>query len=256
MVLLTCSLLLSVATAALKTHEDDPAFVAGLSLFEDFEYEKATFRFEEALAVSGRSRVDQATILIRLGMTWAELRREAKANDAFVRALEADPYAALPADASPKIKGMLDTARATVRESRASSPPDEKLAKTDNEDSPPRAAAEETATPNPEAPGVTASTANEASRKADAPANGLPWLLISGGAIVGIGVLGSAIGGALWGAGLALREVGNGQAFQSDALAYDLPAQAGQYAGQGVLAVGVVALVVGGGVSLVSFALE
>jgi tetratricopeptide (TPR) repeat protein len=230
---------------------EDPAYTTGLTLFEDFEYEKAVFRFQEALEVKDRSAADRATILIRLGMTWAELRRNDKATARFKEALLLDPLAALPPDASPKIKEMLDGARRQLREEASAAPADPAPADT-GEVLQPEALAAPEAAPDSKLP----ETAPTDAPPEAAEAGGLPWLMISGGSVVGIGVVGALLGGALWAGGLGLRQVGSGQAFQSDAVALDLPARAGQIAGQVVLGVGVVALLAGGAVVLTAVVVE
>jgi tetratricopeptide (TPR) repeat protein len=230
------------ASAAAPPLAEDPAYTAGLALFEDFEYEKAVFRFQEALEVEDRSTADRATILIRLGMTWAELRRDDKAAARFKEALALDPLAALPADAAPKIKEMLDDARRQLREEQAAT----------------RVEPEPTPTPEP-TPAPDSKLPDTAPLESVPEAShdgGLPWLMISGGAIVGVGVVGALLGGALWAGGLGLRQVGSTQAYQSDAVALDLPARAGQIGGQVVLGVGVLALLAGGAVVLTGVVVE
>jgi tetratricopeptide (TPR) repeat protein len=247
---LALTLLLGLSAAPPPLAED-PAYTTGLTLFEDFEYEKAVFRFQEALEVKDRSAADRATILIRLGMTWAELRRNDKATARFKEALLLDPLAALPPDASPKIKEMLDGARRQLREEASAAPADPAPADT-GEVLQPEALAAPEAAPDSKLP----ETAPTDAPPEAAEAGGLPWLMISGGSVVGIGVVGALLGGALWAGGLGLRQVGSGQAFQSDAVALDLPARAGQIAGQVVLGVGVVALLAGGAVVLTAVVVE
>ena len=94
---------------------EDSAYQEGMRLYEDFEYERAVFRFKEALRVKDRTAADRAVVGLRLGMTYAELRDDQGALEAFENALTEDPLLVLPSDASPKIKAMLDEARQSLR---------------------------------------------------------------------------------------------------------------------------------------------
>ena len=127
--MLTASLaVLFSLVAAPPPLSEDPAYQEGMRLYDAFEYERAIFRFKEALRIEERSDSDRATIYLRLGMTYAELRDDESAMEAFMNALEADPLLVLPDEAAPKIKALLDDARRAVRKkretaARASQPP-------------------------------------------------------------------------------------------------------------------------------------
>ncbi len=207
---------------------DDPAYSEGMRLYEDFEYERAVFRFKEALRFKDRSNSDQAVIGLRLGMTYAELRDDQGALDAFEAALTEDPLLVLPPDASPKIKDMLDKARQAVREKRsagkiplpvataptkgpASSKPAAQLENLPPAEKPsvvqagavPQAppAAPESTRASGVSPAPAAAQPQSSAPVADVPVveesegGGLPWLMISG---AGVGVVGAValVGGA------------------------------------------------------------
>ena len=104
---------------------EDSAYQEGMRLYEDFEYERAVFRFKEALRVKDRTAADRAVVGLRLGMTYAELRDDQGALEAFENALTEDPLLVLPSDASPKIKALLDEARQSLRTKKKNQPPPE-----------------------------------------------------------------------------------------------------------------------------------
>lgn len=238
--------------------EEDPAYSEGMRLFEDFEYEKAVFRFKDALRVEDRSPAEKATVLIRLGMTYAELRDEASARESFLEALQADPLAVLPADASPKIKTLLDEARAELRQARAAG-----AAPAGSGAGTPAASPGASPGPSPGGAPSTAAAPDEAppadALPDDAPKvdeGGMPWILIGGAAVAGVGLLVGLVGGAAWGAGAGLALYANGLEYQDEAAPFALPSQIAQYAGQAALAVGVLVIVAGGAVAGASFLLE
>jgi hypothetical protein len=210
--------------------DDDPAYKEGMRLYEDFEYERAVFRFKEALRVKDRTNSDRAVIGLRLGMTYAELRDDQGALDAFEAALTEDPLLVLPSDASPKIKDMLDQARQAVRGKRGTGktpppvtsppvkPPAGAKSPSKLENLPPagKPSAVKAGTP-PSKPPATAVTQAPTAPAAAAPAaksetaiepvpevavqeevtedGGLPLLMISGATVGVLGVVGLVAGG-------------------------------------------------------------
>src|SRR5687768_16430039 len=95
--------------------ESDPELKKGQELMEAFEYEKAAVVFDALSKRPGLVDADKAVALVWLGLAAAELRDTARASVAFEEAVTADPLISLPRDASPKIKTLLDDARARVR---------------------------------------------------------------------------------------------------------------------------------------------
>ncbi len=226
---------------------DDVSYQEGLRLYEDFEYEKAVFRFKAALRVPDRSDADQATVLIRLGMTYAELRDVASAAEAFDQAVAKDPLASLPLDASPKIQLLLDEARQRARQKRqaeaATPPPPPDPAGPADDGAP----APDEIMNEPQGPGPTPA--------ADAD-DGMPLLLIGGAATAGLGVAAALVGAGLWGGGVGLASWASGQTYQDQANAYALPSAALQVGGQAALGVGAVVLLGGAALAVVGVLVE
>jgi tetratricopeptide (TPR) repeat protein len=113
--------LLAVLTAQ-SPLPDDAAFNEGLRLLEDFEYEKAIFRFREAVRDESKTPKQKAICHIYIGLTLAELREDDAAGEAFDDAIRNDPLVTLPPDASPKVKDLLEGARRRMAEEAAAAP--------------------------------------------------------------------------------------------------------------------------------------
>ena len=207
--------MLAFVLALAMAIDSDPQFREAQKHVDAFEYDKAAALFEEIAKRSSLTGSDRAQVLIWLGLTYAELRDEARASIVFEDAVSADPLIVLPRDASPKIKSLLEDARARVRlrPKQQQPPPEEK-----KEPPPPPPP------PPPEQSG------------------GMGPVAI-GTAIVG-GVVALA-GGTTWGIGLALRQQAEEEPFQSEASKLRDQSLATQIGGQIATGVGAVALAVG-----------
>lgn len=222
---------------------EDVAFQEGVTLYEDFEYEKSVFRFKQALRVEDRAPKDKATIAIRLGMTYAELRDLTAAAAAFDTAIENDPLVTLPLDAPPKIQRMVDKARVRARDKppvvETPAPDETPLVDTAPMEPDPTSAVEEP---------VTGGTPPDD--------GGLPWILIGGGGVAVAGLVIALLGAAAWGGGVGLAAYASSQNFQDEAASLALPSSIGQIGGQVALGAGAVVLVVGAAVAVVGLVLE
>ncbi|MBM4281594.1 MAG: hypothetical protein FJ137_12820 [Deltaproteobacteria bacterium] len=98
--------------------DDNLAFQEGKRLSEQFEYEKAVFRFREA-ARDESLGVERATALVWLGLTYAKIGEQGAADEAFLQAVRLDPLVALPPSTPPKILEALEGARRRLRDSSA-----------------------------------------------------------------------------------------------------------------------------------------
>jgi hypothetical protein len=96
--------------------DDNLAFQEGKRLSEQFEYEKAIFRFREA-ARDESLGVERATALVWLGLTYAKIGEQGAADEAFLQAVRLDPLVALPPSTPPKILEALEGARRRLRDS-------------------------------------------------------------------------------------------------------------------------------------------
>jgi tetratricopeptide (TPR) repeat protein len=179
------------------------AFQEGMRLSEQFEYEKAIFRFREA-ARDESLGVDRATVLVWLGLTYAKVGEQQAADDAFVDAVRIDPLVALPPSTPPKILEALEGARRRVRDERAkaatAAPPP-----TTTPTPPP------TTTPTTPPPATTtATTAPAATMQESVPApaattttttaTSFPSVAVGGAGLLGLGAVvvgGGAVLGAL-----------------------------------------------------------
>lgn len=215
--LCACALALFVAGAI----ESDPELKKGQELMEAFEYEKAAVVFDTVAKRPGLTDADKAVALVWLGLAAAELRDTARASVAFEEAVTADPLISLPRDASPKIKTLLDDARARVRLKASTSPkpPDATKPPDTPQDPPP-----------PTGP---------------PPAEGSGLMPIAIGTLVVGGVVAVA-GGAIWGVGLALNQQAVDEPFQSKAAELRDQSIAAQVGGQVTLGIGALALIAGG----------
>jgi hypothetical protein len=212
---------------------DDAIYQEGIRLYEDFEYERAVFRFEEALRDDTRAPADRATIHVRLGMTRAELRDDVRARQSFEDALLLDPYVTLPADASPKIRTLLDEARVQVRDVRAH---------------PTTVAAPAPATPVDPVPAVpTPAVEQRQPQTKDAVDDGSSVLLYTGASLLGVGALAFAVAVGTWGAGTGIALYASTLTYQDEAGALVMPSLVGQIGGQVVL--GLAAVIVAAGVA-------
>lgn len=230
------SVLAGASLAGATPLPGDVAFNEGLQLLEDFEYEKAIFRFREAVRDPTKTPEQRAICHIYVGVTLAELREDADAIAAFEEAVKADPAATLPLDASPKVKEMLRTARANVAAAGAPVPGAEPTpALGDDADR-----LEDQAPPSGEdiAPPPTSD-------------GGGVIFLASGGALAGAGVLALAGAGGLFVLALNLNQQAQDAEFADDAAAARDSSLVSQI-GAGAL-VGTGALLVAGGAALLVF---
>jgi hypothetical protein len=213
--LCACALALFVVGAI----ESDPELKKGQELMEAFEYEKAAVVFDAVSKRPGLVDADKAVALVWLGLAAAELRDTARASVAFEEAVTADPLISLPRDASPKIKTLLDDARARVRLKSTAKPPEETKPPDNTVEPPP-----------PTGP---------------PPSEGSGLMPVAIGTLVVGGVVAVA-GGAIWGLGLALNQQAVDEPFQSRAAELRDQSIAAQIGGQVTLGVGALALIAGG----------
>jgi tetratricopeptide (TPR) repeat protein len=246
--LLSAVLSLLLSTSPL---EGNIAFQEGRRLADEFEYEKAIFRFREA-ARDESLGIDRATALVWLGLTYAKIGEQKAADDAFLEAVRIDPLVALPPSTPPKILEALEAARRKLRDERAAAAATTTAVAptttTTTTTVPPTAAAT-TTTPTTT---TTTTTTTEPASAAEPPAvRGPPLLSIGGGALTGLGAV-IVGGGAVVGA-LAARSADDARAatFQDERQRLNDDA-----AGQALVAnvcfgVGA-AVIVGGGAALVA----
>jgi hypothetical protein len=193
--------MLPLFTLALLVHasplDANLAFQEGVRLSEQFEYEKAVFRFREA-ARDESLGVERATVLVWLGLTCAKVGEQQAADDAFVEAVRIDPLVALPPSTPPKILEALESARRRVRDERTKAP---------------TTTTTTTTTPPPTTTPAESASATPPARPAT-PA--LPVTAIGGAALLGVGAV--ALGGGAMLGWLALGDADAAQAasFQDD----------------------------------------
>jgi hypothetical protein len=195
--LLSAVLSLLLSTSPL---EGNIAFQEGRRLADEFEYEKAIFRFREA-ARDESLGIDRATALVWLGLTYVKIGEQKAADDAFLEAVRIDPLVALPPSTPPKILEALEAARRKLRDERAAAAAattptlPTPTTTTVTTTTPPTAATTTTTTPAATTP------TTEPSSVAEPPAlRGPPLLSIGGGALTGLGAVivgGGAVVGAL-----------------------------------------------------------
>jgi tetratricopeptide (TPR) repeat protein len=222
--------LLALTIAAQSVTIEDPAFGEAMRLVEEFEYERAVFRFREALR---HDHADDARALInlQLGMTYAELGEEPDAVERFADALALDGRVNVPNNTSPKTRDLFEQGRATLAKRRSDA---QELADL-------RAAV----------------AAAKKGKKVKAPepvkweGDDPTWSYIGAGVAV-VGAL--AVAG---GVGVQLNAVdlvnqGNAQAFQDDAAAFNDAAVQAQYVAYGLVGAGASLALIGGAIVIVS----
>jgi hypothetical protein len=213
--LLVASVLLCAAL------ESDAQFKQAQKHMDAFELEKAAALLDDISKRPALPPQDQALALVWLGIAYAELRDEARASIAFEDAITADPLIVLPKDSSPKIKALLEDARARVR------------LRTRNPEPAPAPLPTPIAAPlAPEQPAPAA-----ASGSVLFPV-GLATAIVGGAVAIG--------GGATWGVGLMLRQQAIDAEFQDDAATLNEQSGTAQLIGQVALGVGAVVAIVGG----------
>lgn len=232
--------------SAAPSLEADAEFKKGQAQVEAFEYEKAAATFDAVSKRAGLTDGDRSLALVWLGLACAELRDQARASIAFEDAVTADPLIVLPRDASPKIKALLEDARARVR-LRPKPAVTVTTAPVDNHAATTSSGASTAAT----IPTATATSSVGPPTTSGGPAQGSSLNALAIGTVVVGGVI-ALVGGSVWGLGLVLRQQAIDAPFQSDAAALRDESIATQVGGQIATGVGLVTLAAGG----VMFALE
>jgi hypothetical protein len=250
--------------------DDNLAFQEGRRLSEQFEYEKAIFRFREALRDESLGH-DRATVLVWLGLTYAKVGEQGAADDAFLEAVRIDPLVALPPSTPPKIHEALESARRRLRVERATAAATSPgTTATGAPTNPPPAGAPggstttggtASAAPMTTATTTTTTTASPTAT-APAPATTVPAeppaggsgtsLVIGGGVLVGLGVLGLGAGVGLGALAASTADEAHAALFQDDrqrlneeAAQQSLGANLGYGVGGAVAIAGLVVLTLG-----------
>jgi hypothetical protein len=210
---------------------DDKTYQDGVRLLDEFEYEAAVAKLKEAAADTTRSPVDRATVLVYLGVAYAELRDETQALKSFEDAVALHPLVVTLASraTAPPIAAVAPVATTAPPTTSAAPPP---------ASSPPKPAAQ------PSEPGGGGGVGPI-----------LLWTGVAGlaaGVVVGVAGLVALAGSG----GLIVYALSPLVPYQDDA--YELVSY-GTYsaiAGGALLALAVVALAAGGGVAGASFVVE
>jgi len=186
--------------------EDDARFSDALALYRALELEQAIVRLQEVALDEQLTPAERGRVFVWIGVSCGQVGDLDKARRAFERAVAADPAAALEVDVSPKVRELLDAARAeapprVVEPSVAPATPPEPSERPDD-----KGPAVERPTPSPADGAATVTTATTATtatagaaraeRDEEAPA---PWLwvgLSAGGGTVTllVGVAAGALG--------------------------------------------------------------
>lgn len=191
---------------------DDGAFDDGMSYYNRFEFEKASFRFRAATRSKDKPAAEVARAHLWLGLALGQAGDEVGARDEFIAAIALDQSVVLPADAPPSLRPIFDDARAH-----------------------PRAAKQATDPLVVDRPSAT-------------DAKAVPLATLVGAAVAGGGVLAFA-GGAIVGAvAVSQAEAANQERFQDDALAAHEQAASTALVANALLVTGAAASVAGAAV--------
>jgi len=225
--------ILALALAAQTVVIKDPAYVEAMRLVDEFEYERAVFRFREALR---REQPDEerAVIELQLGITYAELGESEDAIIRFADALAHDSRVAVPARASPKAKELFEAGRQRLRERKAR---DKELTELRS-----RVAAFESGKPVDEKP------ASDPANQWEPPDHTLAYIG-AGTALLGGVVIVSGLGAQLY--AIDQHQQGVAAAFQDDAARFSEASVLGQQIAYGLLGPGAALALAGGTLILV-----
>jgi hypothetical protein len=196
---------------------DDGAFDDGMSYYNRFEFEKASFRFRAATRSKDTPAPERARAHLWLGLALAQAGDEIGAREEFIQALALDKDVVMPADSPPSLRPIFDDAVAQPRAAQVA-------------------------------------PAQEAPRETDE--GGVPFTTIVGAAVAGGGVLAFA-GGAIAGAvALSQSEAAQQERFQDDALAAHAQAEGTAMIASALLVTGAAASVAGAAVVVAGAFLE
>lgn len=197
---------------------DDGAFDDGMSYYNRFEFEKASFRFRAATRSNDKPAAEVARAHLWLGLALAQAGDEIGAREEFIEAIALDKNVVLPADAPPSLRPIFDDAYAHPR---------------------------------------VASPAETSASTTPAPAHSeMPLTTIVGAALAGGGVLAFA-GGAIVGAvAVSQAEAAQKERFQDDAIAAGNEAAGTALVANALLVTGAAASVAGAAVVVAGAFLE
>jgi hypothetical protein len=198
---------------------DDGAFDDGMSYYNRFEFEKASFRFRAATRSKDKPAPEVARAHLWLGLALAQAGDEVGAREAFIDAIALDKNVVLPMDAPPNLRPIFDDAYA-----------------------------------HPRAPQSADDVVGDVNKKAVDDA--MPLTTIVGAVVAGGGVLAFA-GGAIVGAvAVSQADAANQERFQDDALAAHEQAAGTATIANALLVTGAAASVVGAAVVVAGALLE
>jgi hypothetical protein len=211
----------------------EPVFAVGMRYYDNFEFEKASFRFRSATRVSERPAAARARAFLWLGLALAQAGDDVGAREAFGQALALDGAVTLPEDAPPTIRAVFEESRAAPSAGGST----------------PSAATSSAAT-------SSAATSSAATADPAAAQPGPSVLALAGAATAGVGgalVVAGAVAGAVAG---TQADAAQKERFQDDALEAYGAAQTTAFVAQVLVGMGVAAAVVGAGLVVASAFLE
>lgn len=102
--------------------DEDPRVQEAQQLYRDVEFERATISFQEAALDPALSDEERAVVMVWIGMCRAQLGDFESAGNAIDQAVLLDPKVAPPRAAPPRVKEMLEQARASAAKTAAAAP--------------------------------------------------------------------------------------------------------------------------------------
>lgn len=220
------ALLLATANVLSGALADEPNYKEGVRLYEQVDLEGAIAKFNAALATPGTSDVEKASLHAWIALSHAQLGRKDDATASFRAAVKLDRNVKLPALAPPDVEKQLEAARAELPPSSSSTSTSTSSTTTSTTSSTTEATPVDPSTPGAQAP-QAAQAAQEGPPLIAVVTGGAGIaLLLAGGAtfavgvdtafrqafeaefnddaraLVDLGYLEYAVGGALAGAGL------------------------------------------------------
>jgi hypothetical protein len=212
----------SAENAEAESLESDPSYVEGQRFYNNFEFEKAAFRFRASSRSSSLSAKDAARAQMWLGLALGQAGDEISARDAFAAAKKLDANIALPDDAPPTLRPIFADAHAIANAAPAA----------------PTAVA-----PPPTTTTIEAKPKSRLLPLTGAGVAGVGVVLAGAGAVIGIVAIGSA------------GDAAKAQ-FQSDAIKAYTGAQNEAIAADVLVGVGAAALAAGAAIAVASAFVE
>lgn len=236
------ALLVLIASASLA---EDPDYRTAIELYENVEFEQALFRFQSAAVRPDLNDAERAELFLWIGLCYGNIGDLESAERQFRDGLQLFPSAPLPQpNTSPIIIDLFKEVKAEVQRTLTAATP------------PPGQPADDESAPQGDD-----DAGDEVTLHDEGASGGLPWMLISGGAVAAGGavlLLAAGVGAGasylVFAQGLAMAE--DNTVFGSDIKNLELAANVLLGGAVAVGALGALIVIAGGATAGASFLVE